>query len=179
MPRRVTIALRCNSGEPASLLLERWRKIASDFYKEKQKVYSISCIPDIYDMAKYAWPTRAHSRAHAHTHTRAHTHKHIGQRLRIAWPPRLAVLLGALSCPPGGRYDFVHNSQTLPLGTLRSVYEQARSLSNLVVPLEYGFSDAERLQVCSVRKPDFSYPLTPDYSYRLLPIGTVLKARLQ
>jgi hypothetical protein len=65
----------------------------------------------------------------------------------------------------------VHNSQTLPLGTLRSVYEQARSLSNLVVPLEYGFSDAERLQVCSVRKPDFSY--------RLLPIGTVLKARLQ
>ena len=40
------------SDEPPALLLERWRKISNDFYKEKQKVFSISCIPDIYDMAK-------------------------------------------------------------------------------------------------------------------------------
>jgi hypothetical protein len=42
----------------------------------------------------------------------------------------------------------VHNSQALvPLCTLQQVYEQSRCLSNLVVPLEYGFSDAERLLI--------------------------------
>jgi hypothetical protein len=41
----------------------------------------------------------------------------------------------------------VHNSQAVSLCTLEQVYEQSRCLSNLVVPLEYGFSDAERLLI--------------------------------
>ena len=41
----------------------------------------------------------------------------------------------------------MHNSQAVSLCTLEQVYEQSRCLSNLVVPLEYGFSDAERLLI--------------------------------
>ena len=41
----------------------------------------------------------------------------------------------------------MHNSQVVSRCTLQQVYEQSRCLSNLVVPLEYGFSDAERLLI--------------------------------